>query len=157
MAKTNQQILAHLQELVQLSLLFLAIVSKYHYDPGPPQQHDNLKHPTTTLTLANSQIQLWTTVARFLPLSIVAMASIHATNHVMKASMAYSQHEPPPPCTTSHSTIWPGLAISLPALTWPNTRPKTCFVSQWNMSASKHLPFAIQDQGCSGPRRTCTP
>jgi len=95
MAKTNQQMLAHLQELVQLTPLFLASVSTYHYDPEPSQQHDNLKRPANATTLANSQIQPWTTVAS-LPLSIVATASIHATNHVMKASMASSpvHHQP---------------------------------------------------------------
>jgi len=96
MAKTNQQMQAHMQELVQLTPLFLAIVPTYHYDLEPPQQHDNLTRPATAPTLANSQIQPWTTVASFLPRSIVATVSIHAINHVKKVSMAFSPlHQQP--------------------------------------------------------------
>jgi len=94
MAKTNQQILAYLQELVQIMPQFFVILSQYLNDPRPTQLHDKPHSPATALVPANSQIQLWTTDTSSLPLPLVANASTHAPNHVMKECMQHSQHIP---------------------------------------------------------------
>jgi len=128
MAKNNQQTLAALQELVHMAPQFFAILSQYLIDPGSTQRHNNPNNPVTTPVPANSQIQIWTKDTSSPPLLPVAIASIHATKHVMIEHMAHSQHVP------CHPSKYQALYCTT----------RTCC-----LLASPHLPcYKTQDMLC---------